>query len=246
MNRKLLFIIVTLALCPQLMAQGFRVYKDGVVIGTYNAEKFDSISFFLKTEYAAIDLGLPSGTLWADRNVGATEMWDNGVYVSWGETQEKPEYGMPKYKWCVFNDYENFYYTKYTVNDGLTSLKPEDDIATVEMGTEWSIPTQNDWEELITYCTWQWVTTHPGEKDGYAIIGPNGHALFLPAAGRKDGSDFSWGNTMGCYWTKDRGPLLSGKEIYAYEFYFGSDFKRIANTNRDCGITTRGVIKRQK
>ena len=73
MNRKLLFIIVTLALCPQLMAQGFRVYKDGVVIGTYNAEKFDSISFFLKTEYAAIDLGLPSGTLWADRNVGETE-----------------------------------------------------------------------------------------------------------------------------------------------------------------------------
>ena len=244
MNKKLFFLIVMLAFYSQVMAQGFRVYKDGVVIGTYNVEKFDSISFFLKTAYSAIDLGLPSGTLWADRNVGATEIWDDGWYVSWGETREKPEYGIPKYQLCVFDDYENFYYTKYTVQDGLTSLKPEDDVATVEMGTEWCIPTQSDWEELMTYCTWQWATSHPGEKDGYAIIGPNGHGLFLPAAGRKDGSDFSWGNNMGCYWTKDRGPLLSGKEIYAYELYFGNDFKKIANANRDCGITVRGIIRK--
>ena len=126
----------------------------------------------------------------------------------------------------------------------MTSLKPEDDVATVEMGTEWCIPTQSDWEELMTYCTWQWATSHPGGKDGYAIIGPNGHGLFLPAAGRKDGSDYSWGNNMGCYWTKDRGPLLSGKEIYAYELYFGNDFKTITNTNRDCGITVRGIIRK--
>ena len=36
--------------------------------------------------YGEVDLGLPSGLKWADRNVGAENPWDNGAYFSWGST----------------------------------------------------------------------------------------------------------------------------------------------------------------
>jgi hypothetical protein len=246
MNKKILFIMVFLAFsfCCNMNAQGFRIYKNGAVIGTYTTEKFDSISFFQNIEYGIIDLGLPSGTLWADKNVGAVEMWENGYYVAWGETTEKNDYSLPNYKWCVFQDYENFYYTKYTQQDNLQKLTPEDDVASIIMGTEWSTPTQEEWEELFTYCTWQWATTHPGEKDGYVVIGPNGRGLFLPASGRIDQTINTDLNMFGCYWTTNRAGLLSGKEIYAYEFYFSADFKKIANTNREAGLTVRAVKRK--
>lgn len=246
MNRIIFFLSAFMAfgLCSTTNAQGFRVYKDGVIIGTYTKEKFDSISFFNNIEYGTIDLGLPSGTLWSDKNVGAVEIWNDGYYVAWGETTEKDDYSLPNYKWSVFQDYENFYFTKYTQQDYLKKLTPEDDIASIMMGTEWCTPTQEEWEELLAYCTWQWVTTHPGEKDGYVVIGPNGKVIFLPASGRMGQTTNTVLNKWGCYWTSDRGGVLSGKEIYAYELYFTADSKKIVNTNREAGLTVRAVKRK--
>lgn len=36
-----------------------------------------------------VDLGLPSGLLWADRNVGADSPYDYGDFFAWGETKTK-------------------------------------------------------------------------------------------------------------------------------------------------------------
>ena len=33
-----------------------------------------------------VDLGLPSGTLWATKNLGASSKTDYGLYFAWGET----------------------------------------------------------------------------------------------------------------------------------------------------------------
>lgn len=238
-QRLLLLATIAIVALTQSYAQGFRIYKNGAVIGTYSSERFDSISFFLKSEYEAIDLGLPSGTLWADKNVGANDILDDGWYVSWGETSEKDEYQASTYKWEVFTDYENYYFTKYTESDGLKSLQAEDDVATIIIGDEWSTPSQVEWQELIDKCSWVWTSANG--NNGYSVTGPNGNKIFIAASGRKDTGSFFWHNEQGCYWTSDRAGLLGGKELYAYEFFFGKDFKRFANTNRDGGLPVRAV-----
>ena len=47
-----------------------------------------------------VDLGLPSGLLWATCNVGATKPEERGDYFAWGETTPKETYSWDNYKWC--------------------------------------------------------------------------------------------------------------------------------------------------
>ena len=42
----------------------------------------------------AIDLGLQSGTKWANMNLGATNISDYGDYYSWAETYPKEKYSL--------------------------------------------------------------------------------------------------------------------------------------------------------
>ena len=65
--------------------------------GTYNGHDY-------------IDLGLPSGTLWAACNVGAETPEGLGSYFAWGETTTKADYDWSTYKYC--NGSENTL-TKY-------------------------------------------------------------------------------------------------------------------------------------
>lgn len=44
-----------------------------------------------------VDLGLPSGTLWASANVGAENPWEFGEYYAWAEIEEKVEYTIENY-----------------------------------------------------------------------------------------------------------------------------------------------------
>lgn len=94
-------------------------------------------------EHEYIDLGLPSGTLWATMNIGASSPEDYGDYFAWGETAPKDVYDWSTYKWC--NGSSNTL-TKYCFNssygnngfvDNLTELDPEDDAATVNWGQDW-------------------------------------------------------------------------------------------------------------
>lgn len=239
MKLRLFLFLLSLATLSQVNAQGFRIYKDGNIIGTYSSERFDSISFYQDTGYEAIDLGLPSRTLWADKNIGATDNYDDGWYVAWGEISEKDEYRASTYKWENFTDYENYYFTKYTESDGLKMLLSDDDVATVIAGDDWKIPSVIEWQELLDYCSWKWSNSNG--RNGYVVTGPNGNKIFIVAGGSKGTGSFFGHNESGCYWTGNRAGSLSGKEIYAYEFFFGTDFKRFANTNRDGGLPVRAV-----
>lgn len=129
--------------------------------------KFTVIPTKPKVEYKMVDLGLPSGLLWADRNVGATSEYDYGLYFQWGDTKgytkEQVEAGE-----VVLNG-ENYFDTdkefgcdkygnpisciKYNNEGGLTILESVDDAATVHMGTDWRMPTVSDWQELIDNTT---------------------------------------------------------------------------------------------
>ena len=134
-----------------------------------------------------VDLGLPSGTLWATMNIGANAPGESGDYFAWGETEPKDYYDWTTYKWC---NSTSSGVIKYCTNssdghngftDGKTELDPADDAAYVNWGHSWRMPTMEQIQELVENCSWQW--TGRGQKG----TGPNGNTIFLPAAGFIDG-----------------------------------------------------------
>lgn len=66
-------------------------------------------------------------------------------------------------------------------------------------GDGWRLPTQDEMNELIDRCRWQW-TTYQGVA-GCEVTGPNGKAIFLPAAGVIFDTTADDNGTKGCYWT---------------------------------------------
>ena len=132
-----------------------------------------------------VDLGLPSGILWATRNVGATSPEDYGDYFAWGEITPKDVYDWTTYRYCNGNDstFTKYCYTPYHgyngFSDTLTILQPGDDAATANYGGR--TPTEDEWWELIDNTTILW-TWQNGVR-GCRFTASNGNSLFLPAAG---------------------------------------------------------------
>ena len=186
-----------------------------------------------------VDLGLPSGTLWATCNVGATSPEDMGDYFAWGETAPKQIYDMENYKWYnSANDKLTKYCTddKYGTVDYETELLPEDDAAYVNWGPVWRMPTLEQQQELIERCTWQWV-----ERNGVygrLVTGSNGNTLFLPAADYRSDNSPSNEGSIGAYWSRT---LDSG---YPSGLYFRNfDWKSVYLFShiRSHGFTVRPV-----
>lgn len=99
--------------------------------------------------YIGVDLGLPSGTRWAEYNIGAEDPSEVGNYYAWAETAPKSNYVLSTYKyWDASRGY-----TKYVYDDHVTRLMPEDDAAQVNLGGNWHVPTYNDFVELLENCT---------------------------------------------------------------------------------------------
>ena len=155
--------------------------------------------------HAYVDLGLPSGLLWATCNVGADSPEDYGDYFAWGETQPKSDYSWGTYqycngsyntltKYCTRSDYG---YNGFT--DNLTTLLPEDDAATANWGNGWRMPTQAEFQELLDNTTVTW-TTQSG-VNGRLFTASNGNSLFLPAAGYRNGTSLNVAGTYGFYWS---------------------------------------------
>lgn len=152
-----------------------------------------------------VDLGLPSGTLWANMNVGAQSEEEVGTYVSWGETAGKDTYSWATYKWC---DGTQSIMTKYVVDekygtvDNKTVLDPEDDLATtVAPGA--SSPSVEQFSELLdkNNCTWTAETIN--DRKGARVTGPNGNSIFIPAGGFWTNARLSSDNSAGCLWSRD-------------------------------------------
>ena len=140
-----------------------------------------------------VDLGLPSGLLWATRNVGASSPTDYGNYYAWGETAPKNVYDWSTYQHVRCDCNEK---TKYTFSDGLTCLQPGDDAATANYGGH--TPTKEEWMELYNNTTSRWVNING--VNGWSFTGSNGNSLFLPAAGRHTSQrNFAWD----CYFNSD-------------------------------------------
>ena len=189
-----------------------------------------------------VDLGLPSGTLWATCNVGATNPEDYGNYYAWGETITKDEYSWVTYSFC--NGAEDKL-TKYCNNssygnngftDALTTLEASDDAATASWGAGWRMPTYDEMNELKNNCTVTW-TTHNGVR-GRLFSGPNGNSIFLPAAGYLDGSGLHYAGTYGDYWSSLLG---TNNPSIAWSLHFGSGNTIMRSYVRYYGFSVRPV-----
>lgn len=156
------------------------------------------------TEGAYIDLGLPSGTLWASCNVGAYFPEETGYFCAWGERDYwKDEYSLATYKWCngTYNSMMKYCTNSdFGIVDNKTTLDLLDDAAYILLGNNWRMPTINECDELIKNCTWTWVTRscNGEERTGYIVTGKNGNSIFIPAAGQYHGSDI---NMYAYYWS---------------------------------------------
>lgn len=158
----------------------------------------------------AIDLGLPSGTLWANMNIGATSPEGSGDFFAWGETTTKEDYTWETYKWSEGSDLVDSKYTSaltkynaYLSNgnvDNLEELEPEDDAATANWGSDWKMPTLLQLEELIEKCIIAETTVN--NVACYLVTGPNGESIILPKAGYKNAK--LWRNTISLYWSSTR------------------------------------------
>ena len=185
-----------------------------------------------------VDLGLPSGTLWATCNVGANSPEEYGDYFAWGETKPKSDYS---WRSTYFDSDDNGNtFKKYNNNGGLTELLPEDDAATANWGSPWRMPSLDQIKELFnsSYTTTEWTTLN--DVYGRKITSKsNGNSIFLPAAGGRWGDDLDDAGSNGYYWSSS---LYPNYDHYAHYLNFGSggwDWMR--NGSRYSGQSVRAV-----
>ena len=232
-------------------------FKNVILPNGNNAVTF--YEDYTKTEktitYEYVNLGLPSGTLWATCNIGASSETEDGVLFQWGETSGMSgslvgKYSNENYSWATYqycNGSETTL-TKYCMNssygtvDNRMTLTTQDDAATQIMGGDWRMPTDNDFRELLDNTTNKWVTNFNGSGvNGRKFTSKtNGNYIFFPAAGNcKDGSVGGVGD-IGHVWSNKN--LSSSSPHKAWELTFGSIYATaIYGWGRYCGIPVRGV-----
>ena len=206
----------------------------------------------------SVDLGLPSGLKWASCNVGASAPEESGDYFAWGETapyytaghsQDNPcsnwKDGKTGYNWESYGLMESsIALTKYnTIGangdiDNKTVLDPADDAATVNLGSTWRMPTDAEWTELRTECTWTWTTQNG--VNGYLVTSNNNdNSIFLPATGERGGTNlYLKGSEIGCYWSSS---LATNYSLNALSAIFDSNSLLMDEHNRDIGLPVRPV-----
>ena len=183
-----------------------------------------------------VDLALPSGTLWATSNIGASSPASCGIFVSWGEVQQKDK---TKYNWINYKHVSatqqktgqrvtmqtptsyKIQYKKYCfdpakgVVDKKLILDEADDAAIAHWGSNWCMPTVDQLEELIENCNWE--MNRYDDKIGFTVTGSNGNTIFFPMYGilqpyiSEVNSRYLDNNVSGYFWTKSVHSTQHGK-----------------------------------
>ena len=210
-----------------------KVKNNTILVMNYDGTQFNVIG--IESQVAAapdgfIDLALPSGVLWADKNIGASTPYEHGLYFSWGNVT-----GHAEGSGYDFSD------AVYAQTDGaaLTGNIPTNntyDMARHNMGSPCRLPTVGEFQELHNNCDSEWTDEDgvPGRRWTSRI---NGNSVFFPASGYYNGTTLNNRGSGGLYWSSS---YIS--ETDAYYLYFNSGSVGPASDNiRRLGFSVRAV-----
>ena len=212
----------------------------------------DSIS------YEMVDLGL--SVKWANKNIGAYNPEDAGLYFQWGDTVGYTADQVSKdkvFNWSSYKFGERSNLTKYNSTDGLKVLESSDDAATVYMGSQYRMPTRSEIRELINNTTLTFIdldgneyskekaqnrAIKRGKLKGVRFTGSNGNSIFIPAAGYCGESLLDEVGVSCELWSSS---LYSDNDDYAKFLSFDYDgfISEYSRLYRCCGQSIRGVKK---
>ena len=161
------------------------------------------------SSYEAVDLGL--SVKWASCNVGAKSPEDYGDYFAWGETKTKSSYTQSNN--VTYGLSERRLQSQGIIFD--INLTAAYDVATVNWGSPWRMPTLDEIKELKKNCSCSWTSVNG--VNGYKVTGPNGNFIFFPAAGYRYGTEVYSRGLDGFYWSAT---LDSNIGDYAYYLNF--------------------------
>ena len=212
----------------------------------------------------AIDMGFPSGTKWANMNIGANSPEGYGQFFAWAETagygrytSDGREFGWTQYKGLGEGGSDWTQIGKYQINDSRTTacwygdggkytgdnvvvLEMDDDAATVQWGMKWVIPTYEELKELVDFCNTQWTKKNGVNGLEFTSI-INGNTIFLPAAGQRTGSSVSGMGSSGNYWASTLRPTDT---LSAGCLTLSSASAIISYNERRNGLSIRPVLKK--
>ena len=177
-----------------------------------------------------IDMGLPSGVQWANCNVGAESLVDEGLFFSWGNVVGH-----------AMGEGYDFSQSVYDTTPGAeieADLSLEQDAARVYQGEPWRMPSAAEFQELIENCTTVWTTLNG--VDGILFTSNvNGATLFFPAAGYYNGTSLSYRGMIGFVWSSKYSTATNASEL----LFNSSGVTSVQSTNRFYGIPVRAVLK---
>lgn len=242
MKRKRVFSI--------LQAAGIAVLLLFALPVDAKTEKPDSVASVSKTpehhEYEppaeAIDLGLPSGTLWASYNIGATKPEEYGHYFAWGETAPKSEYNWENYLCSESICGKSGDPVFDLVGDKADIAGTKFDAATMNWGTSWMMPTAKQIEELASNCSSSFVSIN-GVPCRKLISRINGNEIIFPLCGARWFKSFAYEGTTGYYWssTLRQGGYVSPGRLIVEDDRHGWGWSMGGENDRFCGFPIRPV-----
>lgn len=193
-----------------------------------------------------IDLGL--SVKWATKNLGANKSYDYGNYYAWGETSTKSVYNESTYLYYTNGSTSNI--TKYNtlpargIVDNKTRLEQQDDAVYALYGSNWRMPTSEEWSELINNCQWEIETVNgiKGIRGTSLKVGHTSNSIFLPLAGDYDshGTDLQFVGEYASYLTSDLKIDKPWDAVTVY-FYNTSSSPNIDYLERHIGQSIRPV-----
>ena len=191
--------------------------------------------------HKSVDLGLPSGILWATENIKDAN--GNELFFAWGETQGYTAEQVGADKNFTWDDYKfgtQDALTKYNGTDKKTVLDSADDAATFNWGERWKMPTQEQFQELIDNTNHEWVEIDGvwGAKLTSKVEGYTDKFLFFPAVGSAGGGKVNEVGGSGYYWSAS---LVAKYVSRAWYFYFNDGSHVLNNVSRYYGYSVRPV-----
>lgn len=222
MRRQVVTTLGVVTLCMASYAATFMQVKtdDGKTV-SFDVDHVTEVVFdTTSSDHEYVDLGLPSGTLWATCNIGATKPEEFGDYFAWGETEPKEVYDYLSYKYATTKGQFLESITKYNmfenigIIDSLSMLLPEDDVVTVKWGFDWRMPTTDEMNELVENCEYKWIEFNG--VYGAKFIGKNGKSVFFPAAGFRRNMNENSELIEGYYWSSSISLELEDNALLLY------------------------------